>query len=242
MKTGLVIFLCLSVFTTTGQDTTYYDASGEEVGSLGMYDTYVIIERDPIDTNKVCSRIYFKSGQPKLDINYYPYHEEKLHGKLKGWYESGEIRKIIDYENGKLNGQFLTYWRNGQLKRQDIYVSGRLSEGAVWDSAGSKVHYYDYEIMPQFPGGEKKLFKHLHKNIRYPKRSKNKGIQGKVVVRFDIEEDGSLSNIRVIESVNDELDAEAVRVITIMPQWEPGKQDGENVRVIYNLPIRFTLN
>ncbi len=241
MKTGLAIFICLLTSTATSQDTTYYDAGGEEVSSSSSYETYGIIERDPIDTNKVCSRTYFRSGHPKLEINYYPYHEKKLHGKLKGWYESGEIQKDIDYENGELNGQLLTYWRNGQLKRQDIYRSGKLSEGAVWDSAGSKIQYYDYEIMPQFPGGEKQLFKHLGKNIRYPKRSRNRGIQGKVMVRFVIEEDGRLSNIRVIESVNEELDAEAVRVIKMMPRWEPGKQDGENVRVTYNLPIKFTL-
>ena len=97
------------------------------------------------------------------------------------------------------------------------------------------------EQMPQFPGGTGKLFEYLAKNVRYPKDAENAGTQGRVIATFVVEKDGSVTNARVVKSVDPALDAEALRVINGMPNWNPGMQNGEPVRVKYTVPITFRL-
>ena len=97
------------------------------------------------------------------------------------------------------------------------------------------------EQMPTFPGGDAALMKYLSENIKYPKAAEKAGEQGRVVVNFIVEKDGAISNVNVVRSVTPTLDAEAVRVIKAMPKWVPGKQDGQSVRVKYNVPVSFRL-
>ena len=98
------------------------------------------------------------------------------------------------------------------------------------------------EQMPEFPGGTPELMKYVSTNVKYPKEASKDGIQGRVVVQFVVEKDGSISEVEVIKKVNEHLDAEALRVVNAMPKWKPGKQKGENVRVKYTLPISFRLS
>ncbi len=98
------------------------------------------------------------------------------------------------------------------------------------------------EKMPQFPGGVEALTKFLSENVRYPTAAMKAGTQGRVLVNFIIERDGSISHVRVNRKVDENLDAEALRVVRAMPQWTPGMQDGQTVRVKYTLPITFRLN
>ena len=97
------------------------------------------------------------------------------------------------------------------------------------------------EEMPQFPGGPSKLFEFLAKNVNYPTEAEKANIQGRVIATFVVEKDGSISNVKVVKSVDPLLDAEAVRVINAMPNWLPGKQNGKEVRVKYTVPISFHL-
>lgn len=98
------------------------------------------------------------------------------------------------------------------------------------------------ETMPEFPGGKKALYKFLGDNIKYPAKAKEDGIQGQVFVNFIIETNGSVTNVNILRGVNSELDKEAERAVKIMPNWKPGEQRGEKVRVSYNLPIKFVLD
>ena len=82
---------------------------------------------------------------------------------------------------------------------------------------------------------------YLSKNTHYPAATKRDGIQGRVVVSFIVEPDGSVSNAKLVRSVDANLDREALRVVSEMPKWTPGKQDGNTVRVRYSLPITFRL-
>lgn len=241
MKTTLIFLISIFALTAFAQDTTYYDAQGNKVAAMESWQEYKIIERNPADTNELVERMYFNSGQIKFERAYNSYSEQKLHGKRKKWYENGQIQEDIDFENGKLNGQVLTYWDNGQLKRKDIYENDELVEGKVWNADGTEAAYYDFQIMSAFPGGMDGLIQYLSKNVQYPRKSRRKGIQGRVLVAFIIEKDGSLSNVEVLEGVNDEIDAEAVRVIKRMPKWKPAMEDGEEVRVLFRMPIAFRL-
>ena len=97
------------------------------------------------------------------------------------------------------------------------------------------------EEKPEFPGGQQALMEYLQKNMKYPKEAQEKGTQGRVMVQFVIDKDGSIVEPEVVRSVSPELDAEALRVVKMMPKWQPGKQEGKVVRVKYNLPVSFKL-
>ena len=97
------------------------------------------------------------------------------------------------------------------------------------------------EQQPSFPGGQSALLSWLSSNIHYPPVAEENGIQGRVVVSFVVEPDGSISNVQVVRGVDPSLDKEAVRVTKAMPKWVPGKQNGQAVRVKYNLPVTFKL-
>jgi len=108
-------------------------------------------------------------------------------------------------------------------------------------SIDSNQVYNHVEVMPQFPGGDSKLIKWLSENTHYPKNTQDKGIEGRVVCRFVVEEDGTISDIEIVKSLAHDFDKEAVQIIKSMPKWIPGKQNGKAVRVYYNLPILFRL-
>lgn len=95
--------------------------------------------------------------------------------------------------------------------------------------------------MPEFPGGDKQLMKFIVKNTKYPRRATSKGIQGTVICRFVINTTGYVEDIVVMQSIDSELDTEAIRVLKSMPQWEPGMLKGQPVPVYYTMPIRFRL-
>ena len=97
------------------------------------------------------------------------------------------------------------------------------------------------EEMPEFPGGMGEAMKFLAKNIKYPVAAQQAKIEGRVIVQFVVERDGSISDIHTVRSVSPELDAEAIRVVSLMPKWNPGKQRGKAVAVKYTMPIMFRL-
>jgi protein TonB len=95
--------------------------------------------------------------------------------------------------------------------------------------------------MPSFPGGTQKLKELIEENLRYPKELEESCVQGRVIVRFIVERNGKLSNVKVVKSVNPALDKEALRIVSLMPNWIPGKQNGRTVRVKCYIPIIFRL-
>ena len=95
--------------------------------------------------------------------------------------------------------------------------------------------------MPQFPGGQAAMMEYLTKNVKYPEEAHKKGVQGRVIASFVVEEDGSITNANIAKSVDPLLDAEALRVVNAMPNWTPGMQRGKAVRVKYTIPINFML-
>ena len=97
------------------------------------------------------------------------------------------------------------------------------------------------EQMPSFPGGPAALMKFLSENIKYPVVAQENGVQGRVVVAFVVERDGSITDVHIARGVDPSLDKEAVRVVKSMPKWTPGKQNGSAVRVKFNVPVAFRL-
>lgn len=116
-----------------------------------------------------------------------------------------------------------------------------VEEQAPETSAQDDKVYQSVEQMPEFPGGMAEMLKFLQMNIKYPPTAAANKIEGRVIVQFIIDKTGQVGDVQVVRSVNEELDAEAVRVIKSMPKFTPGRQDGKAVAVWYTLPIAFKL-
>ena len=116
---------------------------------------------------------------------------------------------------------------------------------AVGDDSTTSDNEKVYQVVgqqPNFPGGKEELFKYLAYNMIYPADAAKNKVEGRVLVAFVVEHDGSISNVNVVNSVYPSLDKEAIRVVSEMPKWIPGKANGKTVRVKYTIPITFRLS
>lgn len=109
------------------------------------------------------------------------------------------------------------------------------------NSNGSETKMKVFEVVEQQPAFPGNLSQFLRDYIHYPTVAQENGIQGRVIVQFVVETDGSITDVRVVGSVDPSLDKEAIRVVKSMPKWKPGMQKGEPVRVRYTLPVNFRL-
>jgi periplasmic protein TonB len=135
-----------------------------------------------------------------------------------------------------------------QEETKDVTISTVTQEGEkiidlppdpVVDPDAGKV-FTVVEEMPSFPGGEEKLFEFLSK-IKYPSIARENGISGRVYVTFVVDKDGKIKDAKVLRGIGGGCDEEALRVVRSMPDWKPGRQNGRNVSVQYNLPVNFNL-
>ncbi|MBI5540355.1 MAG: energy transducer TonB [Bacteroidia bacterium] len=104
------------------------------------------------------------------------------------------------------------------------------------------INFYVIEEKPEYPGGIEAMNKWIAENVKYPEIAKENGVTGKVFIQFVIDKDGKVSNVQLLRGVDPYLDKEALRVISAMPSWTPGKQRGKTVKVSFQIPINFKLN
>jgi TonB family protein len=164
-------------------------------------------------------------------------------GKLTNFSVSGGVSPSFDAEGMRV-ARMMPSWSPAKEKgrpvvsRQSVFFNfyPETAEGEV-----PKEVFVVVEEMPRFPGGDTALMNFVFRNITYPKEAKEKGIQGRVILRFAVNYLGGTEQIGVIKGVDPLLDAEAIRVIKMLPQWQPGKQGGKPVNVWYSVPVTFAL-
>jgi TonB family protein len=122
------------------------------------------------------------------------------------------------------------------------FTSEITAKFSLPDKVGGGEVFVVVENMPVYPGGDAALFKFIYENVKYHPEAKEQGIQGKVILRFMIASDGAVEDITVVRGVHPLLDAEAIRVMSILPDWKPGTQGGKPVNVWYSVPISFALS
>ena len=132
------------------------------------------------------------------------------------------------------------------ISRQDVVGNDEEHGVDIADLQEHKVivedkPLYGVEQMPQFPGGEEELFKFISDNLHYPAAASELGIEGRVTIRFVVSKTGAVTNVEVIRGLDPACDKEAIRVVKMMPNWIPGRQNGRNVPVYYTLPILYKL-
>jgi TonB family protein len=131
---------------------------------------------------------------------------------------------------------------NVAITEDDFNVEEKVEEKVIDDDVDRTPVFTVVEEMPSFPGGEESRLKFLQDNIVYPQVAKESGIQGTVYVSFVVDSKGRVTDVKVMRGIGGGCDEEAVRVVKMMPGWNPGKQAGKPVRVQFTMPIKFILS
>jgi len=177
-----------------------------------------------------------------------------LDGIFESYWENGQLFFRAQYRYDPnvsnttlLDGLVECFFENGAPRRRDLYRNGELVEGHCWTKSGADTTHSYFERMAAFPGKKPgaetnaAMMAYFSKNIQYPSKAIKKNIQGKVMVSFVVDRDGSITQVKIVLSAHKLLDKEAVRAVQSMPNWEPGIFEGRSVRMGFIVPISFKL-
>lgn len=237
----LVFGIWLCSYALNAQDTTFLGRTYEETLDKSLATSYKIITYNTNNDIAAVSNEYFMNHQLKSTKSYSNYKKYIQHGWDSLFFADGSLRSAANFNHNKLEGLHIIYHPNGQIKRKDYYSADKLDSGKCFALDGSDTAYYPYETLPSFPGGDDALLRFLSQSVKFPIEAKKKNIQGEVLITYVIDIDGQIVDIKVKQSVHPVIDNEAIRVVKSMPRWVAGTQDGEAVRVLYNLPFRFRI-
>ena len=189
-------------------------------------------ERDiKIDTSQAVAQIEFEEEMIPITQQ-----EEKPAPPPVEVPKQAEILKIVDDE-ADIEESTTILNEDNTPKVEVKYVPVQVVE----EEPEEQTIFEVVENMPDFPGGQAALMQYLAKNIKYPTIAQENGTQGRVIVQFVVNKDGSIVDAKVVRSVDPYLDKEALRVINTMPKWKPGMQRGKPVRVKFTVPVMFRL-
>jgi TonB family protein len=152
------------------------------------------------------------------------------------------VKEEGEMKDGKMTGTWKGNFKDDNITFTENYDNGALISGASVNKEGKTTTYIKSRMqMPEFEGGVQAFSLYLGKNIKYPANARKYGVEGRVILSFSVEKDGTITDIKVIRSVNPELDEEALRVLRKSPNWIPGTRFGLPVKVKYAVPIMFKL-
>jgi len=218
------------------------------------------LSKDWLDNGQLWKEGYYKKGI--MSGPWKSYHKGKVssygnyeNGKKEGlWTEVDSLGNTIatnTFIEGRQNGKFQEFDSLGVITNEGFKENGMIISQTNPDTLEQ---FKIVEKMPMFAGCEKikspekqkfcadkAMLQFIYQNIKYPPFARKKGIEGKAIIQFVVEKDGSIVDIRPLRGVCREIEAECIRLIKSFPTWHPGEQDGEPVRVQFNLPVNFRL-
>ena len=228
-------------FIVSGNDTIFLEVTKKPMFTGGNYALYKF-KRDNIkNPDVVKSDLSEGSVTVQFIVN--------ENGSISNFLipSSGGISPSLDAEALRV-AKLMPAWQPGKENGRAVKVRTSTffdffpASSANPNPAATKDIYVVVEDMPIFPGGDTALMKFIVNNIQYPKNAKEKNIQGRVILRFCVTSEGKTAKISVLRGVDPELDAEAIRVVRMLPDWQPGMQGGRPVNVWYSVPISFKLS
>lgn len=238
------ILIHLSPLTLKGQTfetkRIYLDNSLSVVDSSNAT-FYKLVEFLGNDSLKSKVQIHYLSGALYSITEYSNYPKFIKNGLATRFHNTGKIKSEIEYQNNNYHGKLKTYYDNGQLKRDENYLDGKLIDSRCYTLNGKDTTNYPYEVAARYPGGENALMKYISTNIKYPNKARRKGIEGVVYIKFIVTNLGEIEKCKIIKSVDPLLDNEAIRVVSEMGKWIPAEMDGEKNSMSFTLPIKFKL-
>ena len=257
----ILSFLFTLQIVTSGQtDTTYYDNDWKE-SARGEATFYSVIYREKngdhlvedryIKTNALQMTGHFTSIDPEVKTGYFVYYDKDGHktsegnydhnkqsGEWKSYYSgSDDVWHVDKFVNDSL-AELTSYYKSGRIKRKETYFGKNKSTGKCFDEQGREIAFTQFETMPK-PTYD--LNDYLMHNLHYPNKARRADVEGRVIIKFVVDDSGNITDAEVTKHVSKELDNEAIRVVSNMPKWTPGTIDGTIVKVYFTLPVFFRL-
>jgi TonB family protein len=259
----LLAGLCVSLGVSAQTTRVYLNRQGLEISSPKRAAFYRDIERlsDSLYIVKHYSgggvllwKSDMKQLSPELALNritYYPDGKISKHEDISGWtielYPSGQVKaKYARSKEGALDGEVVCFYENGQALRRDLYQQGTLVSGICYDESGAEVPHYPFFELASFgkrlPGVDGFMQEWVYRNLRYPKFALNRMIQGVVLVGFTLKANGLVDDVRLLQGVERNLDAEAMRLVTSSPAWRsPAMINKKPVDSYFIAPVAFVI-
>jgi|GEM_PF-4143830 len=163
--------------------------------------------------------------------------EDKQFGRWQYYYpETGKIKYEIDFVNDRWDGERISYFPNGAIRRKEVYSFGNMVKGQCFTEEGNETPYYKSKEEAKCSVDFKA---YLKENLVYPEKAKKDKIMGNVVISFVINEDGNVSDAKVIKGIGGGCEKEAMRLLYSMPKWQPRMEEGKAVKANWNINIAF---
>lgn len=239
----LMVLACQCLCAQVLVEKRYYDISMQRCDSTQAYYEETLLYYDTTYNQSIGKiKLFKKYGGLISEGEYSNIADRRKQGVTITYFENGTIKSVANYNSDLLDGELLSYYANSQLKRKDFYERGRLLFGNCYTMQGSDTLRYDYNIMPQYSGGNGALLKFIAEHIEYPEEAIDKGITGVVYTKFTVDLNGKIKNLHIKQPVHPLLDSAALKIIgKIKSRWTPGLIDGEPAEMEVELPISFTL-
>jgi antitoxin component YwqK of YwqJK toxin-antitoxin module len=229
MKKLLLFFVLLSSVTFYSQKKVYYTEEFKELRTTEGATYYSTYE----DTKEGTTRTtYFIDGTKRNYDQFSNFKKRILNGKSESWYESGAKELASFFVEGQEEGSLTRYYENSHIKRTENYKKGEFIDGKCFDENGTEITFFPYYVKPEFPGGIQEFYKYIEKKFKSQNAAK-----GTIKITFVVEKNGALKDFKIIQGLNYDMNAEALRVLNDSPLWIPGKIDGKDARVKYGIPI-----
>jgi TonB family protein len=246
-QTRDTIFLNASWRDTTAANATFYrfkvrQGAGWQVTNHYMNGKVQMTGAYSDDSSKIKQGEFTWFDSTGATYRQTLFKDDKENGKETYTYPNKKVMMTGSYKNGEKDGEWIGYFRNGQVAGDVVYDNGKQVSGNFYNDDGSKnKKVKEFIRESEYPGGAAQWLRFLNKTLRYPENAFKNKIEGTVVVQFIIDEEGNPIDLKVIKSVNAELDAEAVRVISASKDWVPAVYGGRFVKSYKKQPIAFKL-
>lgn len=171
----------------------------------------------------------------------YPYQRGKLQGVVQAWYSNGRPSWQLAYQHGQRHGALRAWYPNGRVMRLETYRSGQRTTGRCYTRAGRDTVWFAFERPAQFVGSDQALHTWLTRNLRYPASDLRNQVEGSVRVRFVVDKLGRVQNPEITKGLGSSINEEVLRLLKIMPAWQPAVVAGRAVAVPYELPVEFRI-
>ncbi|GJM34692.1 MAG: hypothetical protein DHS20C18_36930 [Saprospiraceae bacterium] len=252
-------FLYKEYYPTTGQMTqrfTYADSDFKIKEGLAIerYDNGDLWKQGRFVNNQMQGEWQFYRFKDGSLSEYGSYENGIQEGTWTRVDSAGSLLSVHQYEKGERNGPFKIYQPAGVLYNEGVYQHGKLRlEKIVGEEMTDATILEMPEEKPYITGcantdkkeqescSNLKILTTIYQNIKYPKEARMNAVQGTAYVNFVVKKDGSVEDIAVMRGLCDEIKSECLRIINLLPSWEPGKQNGIPVNVLFTLPIKFKL-
>lgn len=229
MKKLIVVITLLLNTSFYGQEKTYYTEDFKELPSADNAIYYSTHEDFNGGTQR---KTYYIDGTIKNSAQFSNIKKGTREGISETWFKNGVKESVTLYKKNKLEGTQTRYYESGKVKRTEKYENDSFINGTCYDENGNEIDFFPYFVRPEFPGGLSQFYKHVARSFKVPNNTK-----GTIKVKFVVQVDGTVSDFEILKGLNQEMNAEALRVLLQSPAWIPGKVDGKVARISHSIPI-----